>query len=409
MASISEGITVEGEAANNDGDLSQSAFDSMLAEQATKSYDAPTAAGPEERRDVSSDSIEQVYRDVLAPTSGTADIREGLSVAVPEPVESRREPLDAENAKLVQEAQRQLVREQSALERGADAVDELAARDALDLVRAGDGEGALEAYVGLAERGPALLDQALWDAAVILSGLNPSDVDLEDDEDAVADFTETLDVLSAQVSAARNEKAFVAAAEKVAALSTMAQAQDVAAQKSAISEWQADLGLSAAEARARVEVAEAVCPDLFGVELSAITDPSEFDAALRACDSTVAETGSAIRTRQIQESVLGATSTNVRGGLEVLGPLGYQPIVEQTLDRFGPPVPTPDRTAARATRHRHTADDIRRSVLAPEWDSVASGLTVGGKSVSVDQATGAIERAAQERRDAIARDRGLLR
>ena len=162
MASISEGITVEGEAANSGGDLSQSAFDSMLAEQATKSYDEPAApATPEPRRDLSADSVEQVYLDVLAPTSGTADIRDGLSVEVPELPEPRREPLDAESAELVRQAERQLERQQEALIRGADHADEIARRDAIDLVRAGDGEGALEAYIGLAERSPALLDQAL--------------------------------------------------------------------------------------------------------------------------------------------------------------------------------------------------------------------------------------------------------
>ncbi len=411
MASISEGITVEGEAANSGGDLSQSAFDSMLAEQATKSYDEPAApATPEPRRDLSADSVEQVYLDVLAPTSGTADIRDGLSVEVPELPEPRREPLDAESAELVRQAERQLERQQEALIRGAGHADEIARRDAIDLVRAGDGEGALEAYIGLAERSPALLDQALWDAAVIVSGIDPSDGDLEDDEDAAADFTETLDVLAAQVSAARNERAFVAAAEKVAALTTMAEKQNLESQKAAISEWQKDLNLSADEARARVEVAEAVCPDLFGVELSTITDRRQFDSVLRACDSTIAETGSAIRTREIQQSVLDARTGNVRDGLEILGPLGYQPLVDQNLDRnFGPPIPSPNRTAARAVRHRNTAEEIRQSVLQSDTASVREGLTQGGKSVSVDQATGAIERRRREQEDARARSMGLLR
>jgi hypothetical protein len=411
MASISEGITVEGEAANSGGDLPQSAFDSMLAEQATKSYDAPaTPATPEPRRDLSADSVEDVYRSVLdEPSGGSTRVKDGLSVEVPELSEPPRERLAPADQELVARAQRDLARERQALEVGAEASDRLAVIEAIGHVRAGEGAAALDAFVGLSERSNVLLDQALYDAAVLISGVD--EADLEYDEESADDLAETIDVLARQVSEARNERAFIAASERVAQLTTIKEGRDIAAQKSVISTWQSDLGLSADEARARVEAAEAVCPHLFpGVVLADITDQKQFDAVLRACDSTIAEAGSAQRTRQIQQSVLDQPSGNVRDGLEQFTALGWQPIVDQNLDRnFGPPVPTPDRTAARAQRHRSTVEDIRQSVLQSDSASVRDGLTVNGKSVSVDQATGAIEKRQRELEDERARSMGLLR
>lgn len=151
--------------------------------------------------------------------------------------------------------------------------------------------------------------------------------------------------------------------------------------------------------------------EFYGLDLASITDAKDFAAVLRAADATIAESSRVERSRAIQQQILDTTTSNIRDGLEVFGVAGWQRVNDTDLNRqYGPPIPDPNRTAARALARRTTGKAIRDAVGASGRATVREGLTgPDGKPISLDKASGGLERAKREREDDIARSKGMLR
>lgn len=384
------------------GDLSQGDFDDLLAQQAAKSRTEEGDGAVETRGDPSEDSADQIARDILSgPVS--VSVRDGLTVheRMPAELESRLSP---EAEKYLEIGERLNAQEEKALQRGAEALEQLAVREYVDRFdAAADDSEIIAALLALKEKLPESFVDYEVDLARQLTGVYDSDAAGREELDDLARTTIMIDEL---VNQAEAYKADDLATERMRQLLPLAQEASFKDKQDVVREWRHEQGIQPAEAKERIGRAAEFARDILGIDLMGL-DKADFDKVLRASDATVGETVTAQRTRALHEQILNAPSTNVGNGIEKFGPNGWRRVNAVDMNAtFGPVVPNPARTAQRMVSRRTSESDIHRGVLEAST-SVKDGLTSGGKRITIPEATGENDRYEQERREDIARARSM--
>lgn len=389
MPDVHSGIEVEGDHLSVNPNTE---FDALLA-QAVEKGKAETPAEVEYRpRDPSMDSAAMVYRDVLASSESTR-VADGLSVT--EPRKAPEKPYVVDPAALAQ-GQAILARE------AADKVELAGWRFGSRLESAESDADIVDALVALHGDAPDQFDEALVAMAKEVSGVDPAE---ESDPDLLDDFSSTLAELDKEVELAEAGRKLAQAARAADGLSKIV-ARDVAeGHKAGVNRFREELGLTAAQARARINDAQAFAA-AGGIELGDFRDPEIFYGHLRAADAAAQETRAARTEHKLHQEILDQP-LSVSDGLEVFTALGWRGLNDQDLGR---PKLNEERLASRAIAKRTSTKELQSELLARSPASIADGLTgADGKPVSLDDASGSTERYEQEMKDARARSQGLLR
>lgn len=353
MASVSEGITVEGEVGTDLGVNSENGFAAAMAAKVTQARE-PKAA-PVETRSApvapEDDTAAAIKRQVLG-TEGSTSVKDGLQTK-----DNEREQIRAD----YEESLRRI-----GIDPDEPAAPTPVAPEALELAQ-------LREDKAVAEFDEATITGAMTDAAALamlkaqvrperveevlleLYGLDEGDAP-EDDERwiAMAELEEEADSLLAQ----GRHQVKVAMAQAIQQHVSESTIQEL---KQTLNGWAKGEGISGAEARARIEAVERE----FGYDLAAVAQefgPDKAEDILRAGDATLRELQHAGRVSQFKESLLAEPSTSVSEGLTINAGLGHVPLVPQP--ELGTQI-NPDRITRRATSNgRTTGAEIKKAMRA---------------------------------------------
>jgi hypothetical protein len=416
-------------------------FEEQLAQAAKAAPAEPTTPEPR-AQDLSLDSDEEVIRQITGGDKSTStNIQEGLTTVAPAEQRDRYGRTAEERSQIHADFQRiEPVIESEAKDRQLAALQGAALETYQDAVESGDYDEMVAAAVDL-----RAVDPATWARVLKVEYENEIDerarymsYDGTDD-----DFQEEHErVMSERTDA--QELAQEVEANYLSAKSLLERQQAEEGRLRAIEDFYGDDALEGFEGFLALQKAVAANPErldnsqgseMIREALSVPLDrqsPEQLAQALRLAhglaDDFLAVSEQERRAGAIeraQKSILEAPSRDVASGLTTPDTEMAKALREQNalLHEGDPAEPiNGDRAFARAlgwsepVRRRETAAEIRASVAAPSERSVASGLTEGGRRVSVDDAiargqgfTSAKARVQEEERAARARDLGITR
>jgi hypothetical protein len=349
----------------------------------------------------------------LDPSVG-ATVADGLTSApLPESDLERAERLGAKAIMLVaEEVGKSDAKEQR--EEGRAALEELAVRDLYESINAGllDLEDPVATANELADlRGRVSeewWEEALHELAKAATGFG--DEDLTSDPVAAEHFADYVTYLEQTAEYAAELNTEAERADMIAKLTPAAAEARAREIKAVVSGWQREHGYTRAQAEIHLNEVRRSAAEDFGLDLDALaaSDPAKLAKILAAEDAAISSVDRAARERLFQQRLLDEPSSSIGDGLEVLGALGWQKVNDTQLD--GPlNQQRVDDFARRRMAGPERARDIRERVSAPAETSVAAGLTgPDGKSVSIDDVTGAKERHRRAQSDARLRSMGML-
>jgi hypothetical protein len=390
MGLIDEGLT--------EGASPEQNFDAMLEEQ-------ERAAGVEraKRDDPASHDFNRVVQGLAAEVHGSRDIRAGLTFQGEADGEPDYSDPDVQE-RILRDSEKRLTdsgyynRKQS---REQEVRDALAERDFSHAVRDAETEDeVLSALHQLRGKAPEAYEAELCEMTKRYAG-DPGEMG----EDELDEFSSALDTLDNAV------RRFGAAADynrdlaRYNELQHKYTAQRAELQREKVLDYFKRAGVSQQEALPRLEGAARLAAET-GIDLNSIEpDDPRFAEVLSVFDASNVEARRAEATHAFQQSVLNAETKDIGSGLEYVGPFGAVPAQPRQLPQTEL---DPSRINARADRRVKRGVDIRRAIAAPDERDWKRGLTANGKPVSLDDASGATERAKQQQADELARSKGLL-